>query len=80
MRVPKELKDRVEEFPEIKEMIREFIKLKVLELELKRSRELQRFVFEMLSSKSKLTKHNAAELASKINRGLATELKEKGLA
>jgi len=80
VRVSKELKERIEEFPEIKKTIREFIKLKIMELELKRSRELQRFVFETLSSKSKLTKQGAAELASKINRGLAAELKEKGLA
>jgi len=41
VRVSKELKERIEEFPEIKKTIREFIKLKIMELELKRSRELK---------------------------------------
>ena len=57
-----ELEKEVRELPEIKEMLREFMRLKVFELELKRSRELQRFVLEALASKSRLSKKNALEL------------------
>lgn len=74
-----ELEKEVRELPEIKEMLREFMRLKVFELELKRSRELQRFVLEALASKSRLSKKNALELGSKINKGMLQELKERGL-
>jgi hypothetical protein len=53
--------------------------LKVFELELKRLRELQRLVLEMLSMKSKLTEKDAMELGEKVKEGMLQELKERGL-
>ncbi len=79
VKIPKEFEEDIAKLPELKDLIREFIKLKVFELELKRSRELQRFVFEALASKSKLTDEDALELGRKINKGMLMELKEKGL-
>jgi len=46
---------------------------------LKESKKLQRFIFESLSAKSKLTLEDAAELANKVKEGMLEELKEKGL-
>jgi hypothetical protein len=60
-------------------MIVEFLRLKVFELELKRLRELQRLMLEMLSMKSKLTEEDAVKLGEKVREGMLQELKEKGL-
>lgn len=66
-------------FPEVEEMIVEFIRLKISEHELKKSRDLQRFIFESLSEKSKLTMEDAIELGSKVKEGMREELRERGL-
>lgn len=77
--IPKELMFKVEELSEIKESLKEFVKLKIFELKLKRNREMQRFVLEALASRSKLTEKDALELGNKINEGILEELREKGL-
>ena len=77
--VPEEFEEKIKEFPEMEEMIVEFIKLKIFEHELKKSKELQRFIFESLSAKSKLTLEDAIELGNKVKEGMLEELKEKGL-
>jgi len=79
VKVPEELKGEIEKLHGVEDIIEEFLRLKVFELELKRSRELQRFVFEALASKSKLTEKGASELGSKVSSGMLGELKEKGL-
>jgi len=78
-KVPMELKEEMEELPEMEEMVVEFIKLKIFEHELKRSKELQRFIFESLAAKSKLTPEDAIELGNRVKEGMLEELKEKGL-
>ena len=77
--IPEEFEEKIKEFPEIEEMIVDFIRLKIFEHELKNSRELQRFIFESLSAKSKLTLEDAMVLGNKVNEGMLEELKEKGL-
>jgi len=47
--------------------------------ELKKSKELQRFILESLSAKSKLTLEDAMELGNKVKEGMLEELKERGL-
>ena len=79
IKIPKELKAEMEGLPGLEEMVAEFIRLKIFEHELKKSKELQRFILESLSAKSKLTLENAKELGDKVNEGLLEELKEKGL-
>jgi len=44
-----------------------------------KSRELQRFIFESLSEKSKLTMEDAIELGNKVKEGMREELRERGL-
>ncbi len=78
VKIPEELKEKIEKLPGIDGIIEEFLRLKAFELELKRSRELQRFVFEALASKSKLTEKDALKLGSKVEEGMLEELKEKG--
>jgi len=78
-KVPKELKEEIEKLPGMEEMIVEFIRLKIFEHELKKSKELQRFILESLSAKSKLTLENALELGDKVNEGMLEELREKRL-
>lgn len=81
IKLPEELKREMEILPENwSEIALEAIKLKVFELHLSRSKELQRAVLEALTSKSKLTDKDALKLGSKVNEGLLKELKEKGLA
>ena len=46
--------------------------------ELKKSKELQRFILESLSAKSKLTLEDAMELGNKVKEGMLEELKERG--
>jgi len=79
IKIPKELKAEMEGLPGMEEMVAEFIRLKIFEHELKKSKELQRFILESLSAKSKLTLENAKELGDKVNEGLLEELKENGL-
>lgn len=78
-KVPMKLKEEMEEFPEMEEMVVEFIKLKIFEHELKKPKELQRFIMESLSAKSKLTLEDAIELGNKVKEGMLEELKEKSL-
>jgi hypothetical protein len=79
--IPPELEEGVRRIPreELSRMIVEFLRLKVFELELKRLRELQKLILEMLSMKSKLTEEDAVKLGEKVREGMLQELKEKGL-
>ena len=77
--IPKNLEKDIKELPDLGNSMQEFIRLKVFELELKRSIELQKFVFEALASKSKLTGSDASMLAKKMDVGLLEELKENKL-
>lgn len=79
LKIPEEFEEKIKEFPEMEGMIVEFIKLKIFELELKKSKELQRFILDSLSAKSKLTLEDAIELGNKVKEGMLEELKEKGL-
>jgi len=79
VKVPDELERDVLEMPEIKDEVREFIRLKVFEHELKKSKELQKFVVEALASKSKLSEKDAMVLGEKVNYGVLRELEEKKL-
>lgn len=51
------------------------VELKKFELELERSRSLQRAVLEMLASRSKLTEEQAKKLGKLVNKGLAKRYK-----
>jgi hypothetical protein len=79
--IPPELEKGVRRIPreELSRMIVDFLRLKVFELELKRLRELQKLMLEMLSMKSKLTEEDAVKLGEKVKEGMLKELKEKGL-
>jgi len=68
-------------FPHIKwgEIFKEVIVAKTFEEELKSSKKMQRAILETLSSKSKLTEEDAAEIVKKIEEGMVKELKEKNL-
>jgi len=79
--IPEELDKELKTFPEINwsKLAREFFRLKVFELELKQSLELQRAIFEVLASKSKLTRKDALELSKKVNESMLKDLKSKGL-
>jgi len=79
--IPPDLEEKVRGIPreELSRMIVEFLRLKVFELELKRLRELQRVMLEMLSMKSKLTEEDAVKLGEMVKEGMLQELKEKGL-
>jgi len=79
--IPPELEEEVRRIPreELSRMIVEFLRLKVFELELKRLRELQKLMLEMLSMKSKLTEEDAVKLGEMVKEGMLQELKERGL-
>jgi len=62
-----------------KKIALEAIASRAFELRLEKSKKLQRAIFEMLASKSKLTRKDALELGSKLNEGLLKELKERRL-
>jgi hypothetical protein len=79
VKIPEEFEEKIKEFPEMEEMIVEFIRLKIFEHELKKSKELQKFIFESLSAKSKLTMEDAIELGNKVKEGMLEEFREKGL-
>jgi hypothetical protein len=79
IKIPEEFEDKIKELPEMGDMIVDFIRLKIFEHELKKSKELQRFILESLSAKSKLTPEDAVELGNKVTEGMLEELKEKGL-
>ncbi|MBI4170469.1 MAG: hypothetical protein HY514_02155 [Candidatus Aenigmarchaeota archaeon] len=51
------------------------VELKRFELELERSRSLQRVVLEMLASKSRLSEEQAKSLSKLVNKGLAKRYK-----
>ena len=79
LKIPEEFEDKIKELPGMEDMIVDFIRLKIFEHELKKSKELQRFILESLSAKSKLSLEDAVELGNKVNEGMLEELKEKGL-
>jgi len=79
LKIPEEFEDKIKELPGMEEMVVDFIKLKIFEHELKKSKELQRFILESLSAKSKLTLEDAMELGNKVKEGMLEELKERGL-
>ena len=76
VQVPEELEEKLKEFTEWESMILEFIRLKVLEHELQKSKVLQRFMLESLAARSKLTPEDARELAEKVKAGMLDELNE----
>lgn len=78
IKIPDEFVGRMKELPKIEEMVIEFMKLKIFEHELEKSKELQRFILESLSAKSKLTLEEAMELGNKVKEGMLEELEEKG--
>lgn len=78
--IPKELEKDIRELPEDWSGIAlDAIRLRVFESHLSRSKELQRAVFEVLASKSKLREEDALALGSKLKEGMFKDLKEKGL-
>lgn len=58
-----------------KSFLEKAVELKKFELELERSKSLQRAVLEMLASKSKLNERQAMELGKLVNKGLAKRYK-----
>ncbi len=77
VKIPDELERKIKVFPEVNwsELATDFFRSKVFELELRRSRELQRAMFETLASKSKLTREGALEIGKKINESMFRDLK-----
>jgi len=80
-KLDRELEREIELFPDVnwQAMVEDFIRAKTFELELERSKEMQRGVFEALAAKSKLTEEDARELGDKVKEGMLKELKDKGL-
>lgn len=54
-----------------KNFLEKVVELKKFEIEIERSKSLQRAILEMLASKSKLTEEQAKELGKLVNKGLA---------
>jgi hypothetical protein len=83
IKIPKELGKSIEEFPEIKEDVQEFIRLRAFELELKRSKRLSLLLLKALTSKSALSGEEAEKVARDLGRrlkdGRAKKLKSMGL-
>lgn len=83
IKVPKELGKSIEEFPQIKDDVQEFIKLRAFELELKRSKRLSLLLLKTLASKSSLSEEEADEFALDLGRrlkvGRVKKLKSMGL-
>jgi hypothetical protein len=83
IKIPKELGKSIEEFPEIKEDVQEFIRLMALELELKRSKRLSLILLKALTAKSALSGEEADKFALDLGRQLkdarARKLKSMGL-
>jgi hypothetical protein len=76
VKVPEALEEKLKEFTEWEPMILEFIRLKIFEHELQKSKALQRFVLESLAAKSKLTPEDACALGEKVKAGMLDELNE----
>lgn len=83
IKVPEDLSKTIEEFPEIKDDVQQFIRLRAFELEMKRSKRLSLLLIQALTSKSKLSEEEAdkfaVELGRKIKAGRAKQLKSMGL-
>jgi hypothetical protein len=83
IKIPKELGKSIEEFPEIKDEVQKFIRLRAFELELKRSKRLSLLLLKALTSKSKVSEEEAdkfaIEFGRKLKEGRAKELKAMGL-
>ena len=60
-----------------KSFLNKAVELKRFELELEKSRSLQRAVLEMLGSKSRLTEGQAKSLSKLVNKGLANRYSRK---
>lgn len=69
------IKVPVESDVDWKSFLEKAVELKKFEIELERSKKLQRSVIEMLASKSKLTEKDALELGRKVSKGLAKRYK-----
>jgi len=76
IKIPEELEREMEARPEVdwSSFIVESIRIKIFELELSKSKALQRALLELLASRSKLTEEEALRLGSKLNEGLVKEL------
>lgn len=75
VKVPEELEKEIKEFSEDwSKIASEAIKLKIFELELKRSRKLRHLLFKALISKSKFSEKDALELGRKINESSSSNL------
>lgn len=81
VKIPEELEREITTSPEVdwSAFILEAIRVKAFELQLSKSKKLQRAVLEILASKSRLTEAGALELGRRLNEGLLKELKDKGL-
>ena len=64
MKIPEEFEDKIKELPKMEDMVVDFIRLKIFEHEL---------------IKSKLTLEDAIELGNKVKEGMLEGLKEEGL-
>ena len=64
LKIPEEFEDKIKELPKMEDMVVDFIRLKIFEHEL---------------IKSKLTLEDAIELGNKVKEGMLEGLKEKGL-
>lgn len=79
LEIPNELKLDIDENPNIDwdEVVREALIAKAFELQLFKSKALQRAIFESLIAKSKLNEGDAKELADKVNKSMFNELKKE---
>ncbi len=78
IKIPDELREKMEESNlDLSLLVKEFITLKLFEIQLSKSVALQRAVFESLIAKSKLSEEDARELANNINIGMAEEFGSK---
>ncbi len=64
LKIPEEFEDKIKELPKMEDMVVDFIRLKIFEHEL---------------IKSKLTLEDAIELGNKVKEGMLEGLKEEGL-
>lgn len=76
--MPAELKEEIEESGlDLSKLAKEIIIAKIFEIQLSKSKSLQRALFEALIIKSKLSEEEAIELADKINQGMLKDIKKE---
>ncbi|MEK6952686.1 MAG: hypothetical protein AABX29_06760 [Nanoarchaeota archaeon] len=76
--IPEYLGEEIEESGiDVSNLVREVLISKAFEIQLSKSRALQRAIFESLVAKSKLSEEGARELANRINSGMLEEIKNK---